>query len=136
MITLKISEVSKQTGLSIPTIRYYTDQNMIPSVTRDLDNQRVFDDEAVVWLEGIKVLRELGVPLSEIKEYITLSQKSGPIALRKSHTLLIKQQALAKVNFAQSAKILTKLNKKIKLEEDIMNGKKRDSLSAARRFSL
>ncbi|APU72407.1 MerR family transcriptional regulator [Companilactobacillus crustorum] len=136
MITLKISEVSKQTGLSIPTIRYYTDQNMIPSVTRDLDNQRVFDDEAVVWLEGIKVLRELGVPLSEIKEYITLSQKSGPIALRKRHTLLIKQQALAKVNFAQSAKILTKLNKKIKLEEDIMNGKKRDSLSAARRFSL
>ncbi|WDT65552.1 MerR family transcriptional regulator [Companilactobacillus crustorum] len=130
---MKISEVSKQTGLSIPTIRYYTDQNMIPSVTRDLDNQRVFDDEAVVWLEGIKVLRELGVPLSEIKEYITLSQKSGPIALR---TLLIKQQALAKVNFAQSAKILTKLNKKIKLEEDIMNGKKRDSLSAARRFSL
>lgn len=136
MIILKISEVSKQTGLSIPTIRYYTDQNMIPSVTRDLDNQRVFDDEAVVWLEGIKVLRELGVPLSEIKEYITLSQKSGPIALRKRHMLLIKQQALAKENFAQSAKTLNKLNKKIKLEEDIMNGKKRDSLSAARRFSL
>ncbi len=70
---MKISEVSKVVGLSVATIRYYSGLGLIPSEKRDLAGERIFDDEAVVWLQGIKFQRDLGIPLSEIKKiYCTL----------------------------------------------------------------
>ncbi|MQS75279.1 MerR family transcriptional regulator [Companilactobacillus halodurans] len=132
---LKISEVSKKIDLPIATIRYYTDLGLVPSVIRDDEGQRIFDDEAIVWLQGIQFQRELGTPIPEIKEYIELSQKTGPIALQKRHDLLLKQYIRAQEQKSASQIRLDKLNKKIQLENDIISGKKRDSLSAARRFN-
>jgi len=131
---LKISEVSQKTALSIATIRYYTDLDMVPSVQRNYKGQRVFDEEAVVWLEGIKFLRELGTPIPEIKEYMELCQKTGPAALKKRHQILLQQRERAELTRNDSQLRLDKLNQRIELENQIINGKKRDSLSAARRF--
>jgi len=131
---LKISEVSQKTKLSIATIRYYTDLDMVPSVQRNYKDQRVFDEEAVVWLEGIKFLRELGTPIPEIKEYMELCQKTGAAALKKRHQILLQQRERAELALNDSQLRLDKLDQRIELENQIINGKKRDSLSAARRF--
>jgi len=131
---LRISEVSKKTNLPIPTIRYYTDLNMVPSVQRNDKGQRIFDDEAIVWLEGIKFLRALGTPIPEIKEYMELCQRKGPAAVKKRHIILLRQRDRAKQAVTDSKLRLDKLNQRIDLENQIIDGKKRDSLSAARRF--
>lgn len=131
---MKISEVSKKIDLPVATIRYYSDLNMIPSLQRDSEGQRIFDDEAVVWLQGIKFLRELNIPIADIKEYIELSQKTGPAALKKRHQMLLKQRAIAQHSLAHSTERLDKIDKKIKHEEEIINGRKHDSLNPARRF--
>lgn len=131
---MKISEVSKEVGLSVPTIRYYCDLGMVPSVRRDVDDERIFDDEAVLWLQGIKFQRELGSPLSEIKAYIELSQKTGPTALKKRHDMLLAQYEKAQSDLAASTERLNRLDTKIKLEEKVIRGHRADSLSAARRF--
>ena len=94
---LKISEVSQKTELSIATIRYYSDLDMVPSVKRNDKGQRVFDEEAVVWLEGIKFLRELGTPIPEIKKYMELCQKTGTAALKKRHDILLHQRERAEL---------------------------------------
>ena len=132
---LKISAVSKEVGLSVPTIRYYCDLGMIPSICRNDDGERVFDDEAITWLQGIKFQRELGIPISKIKEYIKLSQATGPAALKKRHAMLLEQREKAKSDLLEATERLDILDAKIKSEEEIINGKKSDSLSAARRFS-
>lgn len=133
---MKISEVSKKVGLSVATIRYYSDLEMIPSIKRDNEGQRIFDDASLVWLQGIKFQRDLGMSLPEIKKYIKLSQSNGPGCLKKRHQILLKQRDKAKQNLLDSIDRLDKIDAKIKLEEAIMDGKKHDSLSAARRFSL
>lgn len=132
---MKISEVSKRVGLSVPTIRYYTDQDMVPDVTRDNEGQRVFNDEAITWLLGIKFQRDLGIPISEIKKYIQLSKETGPAALKKRHIMLLRQREKAKQDVLHSVSRLDAIDEKIKQEQAIMAGKKRDSLSAARRFT-
>lgn len=132
---MKISEVSKIVDLSVATIRYYSDLGMIPSEKRDLVGERVFDDEAVVWLQGIKFQRELGIPLSEIKQYMKLCQASGPAAVKKRYEMLLKQRTKAKQDLLDSVERMDQIDLKIKREEEIMKGKKSDSLSAARRFS-
>lgn len=44
---MKISEISKQVGLSVSSIRYYSDLGLIPSMTRDSEGERIFDNEAI-----------------------------------------------------------------------------------------
>lgn len=130
-----ISEVSKKVDLPVATIRYYADLDMIPSITRNIDNQRVFDEESIVWLDGIKFLRALNMPIPEIKNYIKLCQDPSLAALKKRHQLLLKQESSAKHLVELDQKRLEKLESKIKLEDEILKGHKRDSLSAARRFN-
>jgi len=132
---LKISEVSKETGLSVATIRYYSDLGMVPSVKRNYMDQRLFDDESITWLMGIKFLRDIDIPISEIELYIKLCQKTGPKALEQRHDLLLKQKIKAQQMVSNAQDNLDRLNKKITLENEIIKGRKRDSLSAARRFT-
>jgi DNA-binding transcriptional MerR regulator len=132
---MKISEVSKVVGLSVATIRYYSDLGLIPSEKRDLTGERIFDDEAVVWLQGIKFQRELGIPISEIKKYLELCQETGPAAVKRRYKMLLKQREKAKRDFLDSVERMDIIDSKIKREEEIMKGKRADSLSAARRFS-
>ncbi|KRK99112.1 MerR family transcriptional regulator [Companilactobacillus futsaii] len=132
---MKISEVSKVVGLSVATIRYYSGLGLIPSEKRDLAGERIFDDEAVVWLQGIKFQRDLGIPLSEIKKYIALCQQTGPAAVKRRYKMLLKQREKAKSDFLDSVERMDIIDSKIKREEEIMKGKRSDSLSAARRFS-
>lgn len=132
---MKISEISKQVGLSVSSIRYYSDLGLIPSMTRDSEGERIFDNEAITWLQGIKFLRELGLTISEIKSYQELCQKSGPAAVKKRHAMLLKQYQKAQAELTDSTERLTLLKAKIKTEEAIIAGKKNDSLSPARRFS-
>lgn len=131
----KISEASKKVNLPVATIRYYAELNMIPSLKRNIENQRVFDDESITWLEGIKFFRELGMPIAEIKEYIELSQKNGKGALIKRHKLLIKQEQKAQDNVTQAQNNLDELKRRITLEDEIIKGHKQDSLNPARRFN-
>jgi len=135
MTMLKISEVSKKVHLSVATIRYYAELNMIPSIKRNDENQRIFDDESITWLEGIKFLRELGMPLAEIKESISLCQQTGKAALKKRHQLLLKQEKCAKQTVDDAQKRLDELENRLTLEDEIIKGHKRDSLSPARRFN-
>lgn len=132
---LLISETSKKVDLPVATIRYYADLELIPSIIKNDRGQRLFDDESIAWLEGIKFLRELNVPLPEIKKYIEICQKSGVSALKKRHALLLKQRVYAEREVQNSQQRLDKLNYKIKFEEDVLAGRKKDSLSAARRFN-
>lgn len=132
---LLISEASKKVDLPVATIRYYADLNMIPSIKRNYKGQRVFDDESITWLEGIKFLRELNMPIPEIQKYIELCQKNGLAALKKRHAILSQQEKIAEALVADDQNKLKKLKSRLKLEEEIIKGHKQDSLSAARRFN-
>jgi DNA-binding transcriptional MerR regulator len=42
-----IKEVSEKTGLTYHTIRYYTDEGLIPEVVRDKNNNRLFNERSI-----------------------------------------------------------------------------------------
>ena len=67
-----VKQIADKVGLSEHTVRYYTNENLIPNVMRDKNNNRVFTEESVGWLIGIKCLKDGGVPLKKIKEYVDL----------------------------------------------------------------
>ena len=67
---MKIGEVSRLTGLSIKTIRYYEDRGMLEPAARTEGGYRLYSQEEVARLRFIKRAKLLGLKLEEIKELV------------------------------------------------------------------
>ncbi|MDO3411745.1 MerR family transcriptional regulator [Saccharibacillus sp. CPCC 101409] len=67
-----VKEAAIRTGLSEHAVRFYTDKGLVPSVRRSENNIRLFDEEAINWLYGIKCLKRSGLAIESIKTYVDL----------------------------------------------------------------
>ena len=69
IMSYTIKETSKRTGLTLHTIRHYCDLDLIPSLQRDENNNRIFDEASIHWLYAIKFLRQSQMSLKEIRQF-------------------------------------------------------------------
>lgn len=64
---LTIGELARSTGLSVRTVRYWSDAGALPPVTRSAGGYRLYDAASVARLELIRTLRELGLGLRDVR---------------------------------------------------------------------
>jgi len=86
-----IGALSKQTGVKVPTIRYYEQIGLIDPADRTQGNQRRYNDEALQRLGFIKHARELGFSIETITALIDLNNhpdRSCAEATRIAHEQL------------------------------------------------
>jgi len=65
---MKIGKLSKRTGCSIQSIRYYEKEGLLSTTLRSEGNFRLYDDEAVKDLNFILRCRSLDISLAEIRQ--------------------------------------------------------------------
>ena len=70
-----IKEISKMTGLPASTLRYYDKQGLLPSLKRNANNVRIFEDEDCRVLKLIDCLKRSGLSIKEIKEFIDAAEQ-------------------------------------------------------------
>ncbi len=68
--TYTIKEVSERMNLTVPTIRYYETEGLLPPVERNDNGNRVFTDSDIGWLDLICCLRGTGMPIKKIKQFV------------------------------------------------------------------
>ncbi|WP_461219111.1 MerR family transcriptional regulator [Lapidilactobacillus salsurivasis] len=66
----KISDVSRITGLSAYTLRYYDKKGLLPFVDRDSNGRRHFKEHDFEFLAVITCLKETGMQLDEIRQFV------------------------------------------------------------------
>lgn len=69
-----IGELSKRTGVKIPTIRYYEEMGLIDAPERSEGNQRRYTKDGLSRLSFIRHSRDLGFSIEDIKDLLNLSQ--------------------------------------------------------------
>lgn len=69
-----IGQLSKQTGVKIPTIRYYEQMGLIDVPERSEGNQRRYNKEGLSRLSFIRHSRDLGFSVENIRGLLELSQ--------------------------------------------------------------
>jgi len=69
---VKIGELSKQTGVSIDTIRYYEQRGLIPEVARTASGYRQYAEGDASRLRFIVQAKELGFTLEETGQLLAL----------------------------------------------------------------
>jgi DNA-binding transcriptional MerR regulator len=67
---LTIGELARATGLTVRTIRYWSDEGALPPVTRSSGGYRLYDAASVARLELIRTLRELGLGLDDVRRVL------------------------------------------------------------------
>ncbi|SJM33702.1 MerR family transcriptional regulator [Mesorhizobium delmotii] len=70
---LTIGDLSRRTGVKIPTIRYYEQMGLMNPAERSEGNQRRYTRQERERLSFIKHARELGLTIEAIRELIDLS---------------------------------------------------------------
>lgn len=73
MTMLTIGDLSRRTGVKVPTIRYYEQMGLIEPAERSEGNQRRYSRQERERLSFIKHARDLGLRIESIRELLTLS---------------------------------------------------------------
>jgi DNA-binding transcriptional MerR regulator len=89
-----IKEMSELTGVTPRTLRYYDNINLFAPSGMDDNNYRYYHIEKFEELDFIKFLRYLNIPISEIKEFMTLKN------IGKFENMMVKHydETLEKIN--------------------------------------
>lgn len=75
MKTYTIQEVSKITGLSQATLRYYDNEGLFPHLERKESNYRMFTDLELETLRIIECFKKAGLSIKQIRHYMKLIQE-------------------------------------------------------------
>ncbi|WBU65030.1 MerR family transcriptional regulator [Paracoccus aerodenitrificans] len=67
-----IGEISRRTGIKVPTIRYYEQMGLIAPAERTEGNQRRYDGDGLARLGFIRHARELGFSIEAISALMEL----------------------------------------------------------------
>ena len=70
-----IKDASKKLNISIYTLRYYDKEGLTPFVKKDENGVRKYTEEDLEWIRLLMNLRDIDMPISNIKEYIELYLK-------------------------------------------------------------
>lgn len=122
---MTISEVSKKYDLTPDTIRYYEKEGLIPKAPRTKSGIRDFDEETCNWIEFIKCMRNAGLGIEILKQYVELFKQGSKTV--KERRLLLEEQRKKLLEKQKDIKAtLERLNYKIKIYDEIEQGKRKD----------
>ena len=85
---LFISDISKKTGLSIHTLRYYEQIGLLKNIHRNQSGRRVYTKLDLEWLEWVKRLKSTGMPLEKMQDFAQF-RLQGEQTLKQRQDLLI-----------------------------------------------
>jgi DNA-binding transcriptional MerR regulator len=122
---MTIAEVSKKFDISQDTLRYYERIGLFPRINRNKSGMRDYTDEDCRWIEFIKCMRNAGLPIEVLIEYVTLFQQ-GDKTIEARKEILTAQQKLLIEKMEEMQKTLERLDYKIKSYEQSVVEKEKE----------
>ena len=87
-----MKEVCRLTGMNYETLKFYCNEGLVPNVKRDANNYRVFDDRDVAWINSLSCLKNCGMSITEMREYIALCLQ-GRASIPQRREILVRKRA-------------------------------------------
>lgn len=120
---MTIKEVAEKYGISCDTLRYYERIGMFPPITRTQSGIRNYTEENLNWIELVLCMRNAGLPIEAIIEYVKLYQM-GDSTFAARLQLLTEQREILLEQKEKIDTTLDRLNYKIsRYESAVKTGK-------------
>lgn len=89
-----IGELARLTGLSVRTIRFYSDSGLLPPTERTHAGYRMYDIQALTRLKFVRTLRELGVDLPTVNRVLSREVSIPELAAEHAEALDVQIRTL------------------------------------------
>ncbi|RKN38682.1 MerR family transcriptional regulator [Micromonospora endolithica] len=89
-----IGDLARRTGLTVKTIRFYSDRGIVPPTDRSPTGYRRYGIEAVARLDLVRTLRDLGLDLSTIRKVVDREISLPEVATAHAEALTVQIKTL------------------------------------------
>lgn len=121
---MTIAEIVEKYDLTPDTLRYYEKIGLIPKVMRTNGGIRNYTEYDCGWIEFVKCMRNAGVQVEALVEYVRLFQQGESTAMTRKQILVRERDRIA-AQLAIMQATLNRLNTKIaNYEKDILSAEK------------
>ena len=108
--------------MTYENLKFYCNEGLVPNVKRDKRNYRVFDEHDIKWIQSLTCLKNCGMSIAEMKEYLALClEGKGSIPQRKV-ILANKKEALLQ-SIADLQEAVAYIDWKQNFYDDVLSGK-------------
>jgi DNA-binding transcriptional MerR regulator len=107
-----IKQVSEKTGLPPHVLRYYENEGLLPFVARSRSGIRRYSDNDLEGLGLVCCLKNTGMPIKQIKNFVELSME-GDMTLQQRCELLREHKKVVEAQMLEMQKYLEKVTHKI-----------------------
>ncbi|WP_298002236.1 MerR family transcriptional regulator [Oceanispirochaeta sp.] len=104
--------VAERTNLSPNTLRYYEKEGLLPSIKRTKSGIRHYSDEDLEWLGLICCLKNTGMSIKQIRDFVDLSLQ-GSATLKARCEMLVDHKRSVEKHIEQMNLHLEKVTHKI-----------------------
>ncbi|MFZ5967908.1 MAG: MerR family transcriptional regulator [Bacillota bacterium] len=108
-MTYSIGEVAKMLNLTIPTLRYYDKEGLLPYLERTNSGIRVFSESDLDTLKVIECLKTTGMPIKNIKLFIDWCSE-GDCTLQKRYDMFLERKAVVEAQLEEIKKTAEAIN--------------------------
>ena len=128
---LTIGRLARRTGISARTLRFWSNEGIIPSAGRTAGGYRLYDSACVARVELIRTLRELGLGLDDVRR--VLDDRATVADVAAAHVAAIDTQIRA---LKVSRAVLSTVSKRRSTPEETALMNRLARLSAAERAQI
>lgn len=122
MYTMK--EACRETGMTYEALKFYCNKGLVPNVKRDANNRRVFDDHDIAWIKSLTCLKNCGMSIQEMKQYIDLCYQ-GEASIPERKLVLAKKREELLHRIAELQTSVEYIDWKQGFYDDVLSGKKK-----------
>ena len=107
-----IRQVAEKMGVTVPTLRYYDKEGLLPFVDKKPNGTRVFKDEDFQGLNIIACMKNSGVSIKDIKKYMDLCAE-GDRTLKERLEIFLERKEAVQKQIEKLNKVMETINHKI-----------------------
>ena len=107
-----VKEMSELSGFSESALRFYTEKGLL-SCRRNGSNHRLFSEESAARLRTLKILKNCGMPLEDIRHYMEISSmERTPERVRQLYEIVMEQRREAQKQLERARETVALLEQK------------------------
>ncbi len=117
-----MKEACALTNMTYETLKFYCNEGLVPNVKRDKRNYRIFDEHDIKWIQSLNCLKNCGMSIAEMKEYLALCLKGKDSIPERKVMLAAKRKTLLQ-SISKLQEAVAYIDWKQNFYDDVLSGK-------------
>ena len=112
-----------ETGMTYQGLKFYCNEGLVPNVKRDRINRRIFDEHDIAWIKSLQCLRDCGMSIADMKEYMKLCLL-GADSIPERKIILERRRMLLQNQINALKKSIDYIDGKQKFYDEVLSGER------------